>query len=118
MKTIVEKITAIATNLGWNVRIDTSKTNLIEFEFQQYTSMGQDLVFYAEMRGGNLDSLLDETKDYYEGFDPDYEASLWIDTDGHGKNGAPYHIKDIVSDMESAKAMIKSLYETLKTILS
>lgn len=57
MKTIVEKITAIATNLGWNVRIDTSKTNLIEFEFQQYTSMGQDLVFYAEMRGGNLDSF-------------------------------------------------------------
>lgn len=38
-------------------------------------------------------------------------------TDGHGKNGAPYHIKDIVSDMEAAEAMIDTLYETLKTAL-
>lgn len=42
---------------------------------------------------------------------------LWIGTDGHGKNGAPYHIKDIVSDMEAAEAMIDTLYETLKTAL-
>ena len=48
---------------------------------------------------------------------PDYEAYLWIGTDGHGKNGAPYHIKDIVSDMEAAEAMINTLYETLKTAL-
>ena len=29
--------------------------------------------------------------------------------DGHGKNGAPYHIKDIVCDMEAAEAMIDML---------
>ncbi len=28
-----------------------------------------------------------------DGFDPDYEASLWIGPDGHGANGAPYHIR-------------------------
>ena len=60
---------------------------------------------------------ISEIEDYYEGFDPDYEAYLWIGTDGHGRNGAPYHIKDIVSDMEDAEAMIKTLYETLKTTL-
>lgn len=54
---------------------------------------------------------------YYEAYDSDYEAYLWIGTDGHGKNGAPYHIKDIVSDMEAAEAMIDTLYETLKTAL-
>ena len=47
----------------------------------------------------------------------DYEAYLWIGTDGHGKNGAPYRIKDIVSDMEQAEAMIEKLYETLKTTM-
>ena len=26
-----------------------------------------------------------------DGFDPDYETSLWIGPDGHGANGAPYH---------------------------
>lgn len=46
---------------------------------------------------------------YYEAYDPDYEAYPWIGPDGHGKNGAPYHIKDIVCDMEAAEAMIDML---------
>lgn len=69
------------------------------------------------MKGNDTGSLISEIEDYYEDFDPDYEAYLWIGTDGHGRNGAPYHIKDIVSDMEDAEAMIKTLYETLKTTL-
>lgn len=69
------------------------------------------------MKDNDTGSLISEIEDYYESFDPDYEAYLWIGTDGHGRNGAPYHIKDIVSDMEDAEAMIKILYETLKTTL-
>lgn len=64
------------------------------------------------MKGNDTDSLLQEIEEYYEGFDPDYEACLWI-----GKNGAPYRIKDIVNDMEQAEAMIEKLYETLKTTM-
>ena len=88
-----------------------------EFEFRQYTPAGQDFGFSVEMRNGDPDSLLQELEKYYEAYDSDYEAYLWIGTDGHGKNGAPYHIKDIVSDMEAAEAMIDTLYETLKTAL-
>ena len=47
--------------------------------------------------------------------DRDYEAYLWIGNDGHGKNGAPYHIKDIVSDMEEAEKQIHDLLEALET---
>ena len=64
------------------------------------------------MKGNDTDSLLQEIEEYYEGFDLDYEACLWID-----KNGAPYRIKDIVNDMEQAEAMIEKLYETLKTTM-
>lgn len=64
------------------------------------------------MKGNDTDSLLQEIEEYYEGFDLDYEACLWI-----GKNGAPYRIKDIVNDMEQAEAMIEKLYETLKTTM-
>lgn len=64
------------------------------------------------MKGNDTDSLLQEIEEYYEGFDPDYEACLWI-----GKNGAPYRIKDIVNDMEQAEAMIEKLYATLKTTM-
>ena len=64
------------------------------------------------MKGNDTDSLLQEIEEYYEGFDLDYEACLWI-----GKNGAPQRSKDIVNDMEQAEAMIEKLYETLKTTM-
>ncbi|MBV4225694.1 hypothetical protein KSZ12_07470 [Parabacteroides distasonis] len=113
--TAIEQITIVAADLGWKVETDTREKNLVKFEFQQYTKTGQDFNFCAVMKDNDIDSLVSEIEEYYESFDPDYEAYLWIGTDGHGKNGAPYHIKDIVSDMEEAEAMIKTLYETLKT---
>lgn len=112
-----EQITTVAASLGWQVSTDSSKTNVVEFEFQNYTPAGQDLNFCVEMKDDDPQSLLSEIQEYYEGYDPDYEAHLWIGTDGHGKNGAPYHIKDIVSDMEAAEEMINELYEALKTTL-
>ena len=48
------------------------------------------------------------------GLHPDYEAYLWIGDDGHGRNGAPYHIKDIVSDMEEAEEQIYELLQAFE----
>lgn len=115
--TAIQQITAVAANLGWEVKTDIQQKKWVEFEFQRYRKMGQDFFFTVSMKGNDTGSLISEIEDYYEGFDPDYEAYLWIGTDGHGRNGAPYHIKDIVCDMEDAEAMIKTLYETLKTTL-
>ena len=98
--TTTEQITNVATALGWSVETDASRPGFTEFEFRQYTPAGQDFGFSVEMRNGDPDSLLQELEKYYEAYDSDYEAYLWIGTDGHGKNGAPYHIKDIVSDMD------------------
>lgn len=114
---LIEQITTVATSLGWQVTSDTSVPNVVEFEFSQYTPAGQDFDFCAEMKDNDPDNLLKEIEQYYEGYDPDYEAYLWIGTDGHGKNGAPYHIKDIVSDMEAAEAMINTLYPKFRSIL-
>lgn len=114
---LIEQITTVATGLGWQVDTDTPTPGIVGFEFSQYTPAGQDFNFSVDMKGNDPDSLLTEIERYYDAYDPDYEASLWIGDDGHGKNGAPYHIKDIVSDMEAAEAMINTLYETLKTEL-
>lgn len=114
MMTVIEQITAVAVNLGWQVSTDRHK-NVVEFNFQRYTAKGQDFNVCIEMKDDNFDSFLHELEQYYEGFDPDYEAYLWIGNDGHGKNGAPCHIRDIVNDMEEAEKMIDNLYETLKT---
>ena len=113
---LIAQITSVATSLGWHVGI-TSATGIVEFEFSQYTPAGRDFNFCVEMKDDDPDSLLDDIERYYEAFDPDYEASLWIGDDGHGKRGAPYHIKDIVSDMEAAEKMIDTLLEALKKAL-
>lgn len=113
---LIEQITSVATSLGWHVGI-TSATGIVEFEFSQYTPAGRDFNFCVEMKDDDPDSLLDDIERYYEALDPDYEASLWIGDDGHGKRGAPYHIKDIVSDMEAAEKMIDTLLEALKKAL-
>ena len=50
--------------------------------------------------------------------DVDEEAYIWIGSDGHGKNGAPYHIADIVKDMEEAEVMMADLYEAFRQYYS
>ena len=101
--TTTEQIIAVATGLGWQVST-TKHENSVVFDFQQYTPKGQDFNVSVEMKDGDFDGFLCGLENFYEGFDPD----------GHGKNGAPYYIKDIVTDMEEAEKMIETLYETLK----
>lgn len=108
-----EQIKSIAFDLGWQVWTDEEQESVV-FEFRHYTTHGQDYGFCTELTDNNTADFLDEVKQYCDNFDPDYEAFLWIGKDGHGKNGAPYHIKDIVDDMEEAKRMTEKLYETLK----
>lgn len=96
-----EQLMKIAEDLGWNVDIDEN-----EITFSQYTSRGQDFSFYVDKNK----NIAEEVGNYYESYDPSEEAILWCDSSGHGKNGAPYHLKDIVADMEEAKEMVYSLY--------
>lgn len=104
MKTI-EQIIQIAESLGWSVDVDENGIT-----FSQYTTAGQDFSFCIDK---NKD-IAEEVYDYYEGYDPSEEAILWCDSSGHGKRGAPYHLKDIIADMEEVEAMILKLYETIK----
>lgn len=113
-RSIIKRIIDISQYAGWNVEADDKELSNVQFDFQRYTKFGQDFNFGVNMLNGNIDSLISNIEHYYEGFDPDYEASLWIGEDGHGKHGAPYHIKDIVTDMEDAEDKIYELIETLR----
>ena len=111
----IQKVTEISQSKGWSISVDDKNKSNIQFDFQRYTTYGQDFNFSAEMKCEDIDTLIADMEQYFEGFDTDYEAYLWIGNDGHGKNGAPYHIKDIVSDMEEAEKQIHDLLEALET---
>ena len=104
MKTI-KQITRIAKDLGWQVDVVES-----DITFSRYTTAGQDFSFSVN----KSKDITDEVLDYYEGYDPSAEAILWCDSSGHGKKGAPYHLKDIIADMEEAEEMVGALYEAIK----
>lgn len=113
----IQKVTDIAQGKGWSVNVDDKDKSNIRFEFQRYTKYGQDFKFNARMSDEEIEMLIADIKQYFTDFDSDYEASLWIGDDGHGKCGAPYHIKDIVSDMEDAEARIYELLKAFETEL-
>lgn len=120
-KALIDAITKVAEDKGWSVNVEVStrwnnetreiesKGDVLMFTFQQYSDAGQDFSFTAEMEGGDIETLIKRISYYYEGYDPDEEALLWIGPDGHGRNGAPYRITDIIKDMEQCEEMVRDL---------
>mgnify|MGYP000659875037 FL=1 len=103
-----ETIENIAELCGWKVSIDNTT-----FEFEQMIGT-HDFVFAIQCEEKSLQSFVIQLENYLKNFDVDYETSIWIGKDGHGKNGAPYHIKDILDEMYSAKEQIATLLYELK----
>ena len=115
---IQQKITEIAEILGWSVDFSELQNGKTDVNFAKYTSYGQDFNFSVELEDDDMEAFIDNIHEYYENFDADEEAYIWIGSDGHGKNGAPYHIADIVKDMEVAEVMMADLYEAFRQYYS
>ena len=114
----ITEIAEIAEILGWSVDFSEPQTGKTDVNFAKYTSYGQDFNFSVELEDDDMEAFIDNIHEYYENFDVDEEAYIWIGSDGHGKNGAPYHIADIVKDMEEAEVMMADLYEAFRQFYS
>lgn len=99
-----KKFIKIANDLGWSVTKDR-----YDIELQFYTDYGQDFSFSVNRN----EDYVKQVYNYYDSFDPSAEALLWCDDFGHGKNGAPYHLKDIIADMEEVEQKLEQLYDAL-----
>lgn len=76
----------------------------------------QYIVLYASFCAPYLDSLITDMENYYDDFDVDEETYLWLDNRGHGKNGAPYRMRDVLEDMEAAEKMVEDLLDAIREI--
>ena len=112
-----EKIYEIAEREGWKVDYsytDEKETDII-FSFQKYSPAGRDFCFEVCVPNDEdeyviYDSVADAIYTYFEGFDVSYETYIWLDEEGHGKNGAPYDMSDVYKDTESCEKMIDDLW--------
>lgn len=120
IKELVGRITEIAEEDDWIVHNHNEKYNKIDLYFAKSSSRDQDFGFYINYASGDIDGFINAVEEYYESYDPSEEAALWIGEDGHGKNGAPYDLADILDDMNECKNNVKELidlfYQELKGV--
>jgi hypothetical protein len=83
------------------------------YRFGKYSSKGQDFSFYIDTEG-DMSSFMYNILNYYDNFDVSEETYYWLDNTGHGKNGAPYDMKDVYEDMEECQGFIYELYEIVR----
>lgn len=104
----LDKVIEIAESLDWSVYV--YETYII---FQKYSSAGQDFNITVDKYADYQDFCADLYEQYMS-FDPSAEAYLWLDSDGHGKNGAPYEMEDVYNDCVECEEMIGELWRALK----
>ena len=74
--------------MNFSVGSWSSNGNLYQVDIEKYYD-GSDQVFNLSCDKDNPASVVEALKMLYDNFDVDYETYLWLDNDGHGKNGAP-----------------------------
>lgn len=108
---LLDLIISIGQNKGWTVDFAALNNKHVDVYFQRYSPAGKDFNMSIEMPNNDPNGFLAHLSNYYENFDPDGEALNWCDEEGHGINGAPKRLKDIIIDFEEIEKEIKELLE-------
>ena len=101
----------LAEELDWSYNVDDTPNERGEVcvELEKYSPQDQDFIVSIWFETDNECDFADKLEEYWRGFDPSEEAINWIGPDGHGTNGAPYDLQDIINDMVDCKEMLREL---------
>lgn len=86
--------------------------SLWNYLVEGWTTMGQNIVFETSVR--KLSEFVSDFKNHVENYDCSSEAYIWLDNFGHGKNGAPYDMHDVYTDMEEVKNCFESVVNDME----
>lgn len=109
-----ERVIEVAEENGWSVNMTSNDEDNFTYEFSKNSPAGQDFSFCADMEDNDVSSLIDNIYERYNDYDCSSETYIWLDNTGHGKNGAPYDMKDVYEDMEACAQMMLDLHNTLR----
>lgn len=91
----------------WKVSVSQNgDRNETVVEFNTISPAGED--FYATLvidGKPTLNEIAESLLAYQEDFNPVAEALLWVDSEGHGKNGAP-DLEELIADKKHMKQEI------------
>ena len=110
----INRVTEIAESEDWSVNTIVFD-DTIAITFQKYSSAGQDFSFEISCyKTDEIYEILEAIHEYWNNFDISYEAYLWLDNEGHGKNGAPYEMIDVYNDMKECEESVYKLWRAIK----
>ena len=61
----------------------------------------------------NWSAIQNHIENFIDDYDVDYETYKWLGPDGHGKNGAPYHIQSLLDHYVKIKQYLEDIFMTL-----
>lgn len=111
-KKIIDTIIEVAEENDFNISEEFTDKYI---EVGKFSPAGHDFTFTIE-KGKNVHDLIKNIYNYYDSFDVSEETSYWLNNFGHGKNGAPYDMKDVYEDMECCKQYILDFYNIIKKL--
>lgn len=117
MKTtdLLEKASEILNELNVTITNIDEDENKVTVDMQFYSPKGQDFNFSIEMCSEVDDTdefnqkFTDAIDIYADNYDVCYETYIWLDEFGHGKNGAPYNMRDLYNDNEWCKNRMETI---------
>jgi len=109
-----EKLEEIIKDTEWSASVsqngDRAETVV---EFETSSPAGEDFIAALVISGKpTVKEIAGELQDYIDCYDPVAEAMPWVDSEGHGKNGAP-DLKELIEDKEYMKGEMGALLDKL-----
>ena len=104
LPTYVEVLEPLFAKEGYHIEINNDTVT-----FYKTAPNGLDFSFEVDIG----DDINDFSRNIYKTFmdyDVSYETYLWLDNTGHGKNGAPYELEDILEDIKDCEQYIQDAY--------
>lgn len=106
IENFLQKASEICTEYNATVIGIEHNDDITTVEFKFFSPQGRDFTFSIDIDNtiedfdDFVEIISDETENYADEFDVSYETYIWLDNFGHGKNGAPYDMKDCYNDTE------------------
>ena len=117
MKLTLENLQEQVEKLGWSMKIYEDYISLTIYSPKEQEHYHEITLKHLENGDVDFHSFIEELYECVENFDVEENTMLWVDDEGHGKNGAPYRLKDVLKDMEWCKKQSVKLYNKLNQFI-
>ena len=104
LPTYVEVLEPLFAKEGYHIEINNDTVT-----FYKTAPNGLDFSFEVDI-GDDINDFSRNINNTFMDYDVSYETYLWLDNTGHGKNGAPYELEDVLEDIKDCEQYINDAH--------